>query len=880
MLKTLLMLVLISGLLLPYGKTYMTQKENEITIGNQYLERVIRISPENPGTVRLINKLSGRTYEVESKEYEMAIVFAGFGPAYGKEQNGENPSLMTIKDFQLTGVNKGNLNSEVKRLSMSFKYDSYLTALRITVNYEVGPDDFYIRKWIDIVDSSEGIHFLTKLQVEALKFANPSFSHGEFGQPVFSDDMFFGVEYPASENIISDRELKCGYTAGLKMTGNIYRSFNSVIGAAVSPEKLELAFMDYVDRIKVKGTRPYLLYNSWYDFRNPAVTKEKDAMMTEQNVLHRIDTFRKYMYEKFDISLDAFVLDDGWDNYNGIWEIDTTTLPNKFTPFLAPLKEMNTSLGIWASPFCGYDMRPARVKWGAEHGYERVGEFLCFAGQKYKAEFKKKMVDYTRQYDLGYFKWDGFLLACNETDHGHLPGVYSREALIHTYSDMMASVREVNPDIFINITVGSWLSPWWLLYADCIWMQGEDYAYAEDVPSMNPRDKAITYRDAVLWGNFQKQKLLFPVSSLMTHGIIKGRLNFLGGKNESLASFTNEVMMYFGRGVMMWELYVSPDLLSDAEWQAIASSVKWVKANQNILSKTKMILGEPLKREPYGYVHLGSEKGIVLLRNPSIENKTVQVPLSADFGQMNPETDYYVKIVYPYNYILPASVRADGSFTLDLDGYEVVVAELIPSEQMDMSLPVAVRYNYSEKPGEVILYSENGGEKQYSLASKETAQISFPGKKDEIKYKDMGLSHASDKQNTVKIKTDVPEGYENTYVALLIEPVDKLQNENAPHFTVKVNGKNVTPQIEQENGKWFWVMVPVTNGSSNIEFNLALKNGLAGKMSSWIFADEVLSSGRIKTAVKSTENILPPKPYPANIKKVSLHIADYSKGGK
>ena len=77
-----------------------------------------------------------------------------------------------------------------------------------------------------------------------------------------------------------------------------------------------------------------------------------------------------------------------------------------------------------------------------------------------------------------------------------------------------------------------------------------------------------------------------PVSGLMIHGIIKGRLNFLGGKDESLDSFTNEVMMYFGRGVMMWELYVSPDLLSDNEWNAIASLLNGLK-RINSTSKNK-----------------------------------------------------------------------------------------------------------------------------------------------------------------------------------------------------------------------------------------------------------------------------------------------------
>ena len=332
--------------------------------------------------------------------------------------------------------------------------------------------------------------------------------------------------------------------------------------------------------------------------------------------LSRIDSFRNICLTNIVLQLDAFILDEGWDNFNSIWGIDSSRFPNGFKAYRMHLTSMNTDLGMWASPFGGYEYRDKREQWAANNGYETTGDFLCFAGTKYKAAMETAMANFAKDYKVGYFKWDGFLLTCNEPDHGHLPGIYSREAFVSTYINMMDSVRKINPNIFLNITSGTWLSPWWLKYADCIWMQGADYAYAEDVPCINDRDKAISYKDEVLWDDYNNQHLLFPMSSIMTHGIIKGRLNLLGGKDESLESFSNEVMMYFGRGVMMWELYLSPELLLDNEWNAIASSVNWAKANKEVLEKTKMILGDPLKLEPYGYFHIVKEKGIILLRNP------------------------------------------------------------------------------------------------------------------------------------------------------------------------------------------------------------------------------------------------------------------------
>ncbi len=872
-----LLLLLISFAFSVYGQStsYIHEESSALKIGNQFVERTITIDNHKAVTSEIINKLSGRHYSVSSNEFSLEIVFAGFGPALGKSQNGENPSSITANNFQFNNSTIISNSKDSKTLVLKYSMSDYLYSFKLNVYYKVRDDEPYIRKWIEISDSSEGIHFLDRINVEDFEFNDPKFSHGEFGQPVFNNDIFLAVEYPAVENLIDGKHVKIGYIVGEKVSKNKIISYPSIIGVSPSTEKLEQKFMSYVDSIKVKGTRPFLLYNSWYDLRNPAIAESPESIMNEKNVLERIESFKKYMYEKHDIRLDAFVLDDGWDNYNSIWEIDTRHLPNKFTPFLYPLKEMHTSLGIWASPFCGYSNRDLRVKWGSEHGYEKTGDFLCFAGKNYKVQFEKKMVEYTKEFNIGYFKWDGFLLACNEPDHGHLPGVYSREELISTYIHMMQSVRKINPDIFINITVGSWLSPWWLQYADCIWMQGEDYAYAEDVPSMNPRDKAITYRDAVLWDNFQNQKLLFPISSLMTHGIIKGRLNFLGGKNEALDSFSNEVMMYFGRGVMMWELYVSPDLLSDAEWDAISNSLKWVKANKDVLSRTKMILGDPLKREPYGYVHLTKEKGIVLLRNPYVDAKEVTVKLDQSIGEMSTDEEYFVIIVYPYNKVLTEKFSFPGELTFNLGSYEIVLFELIPANQIQPGTPIGVRYDVNGN-GNIVLYEEFGSKINYTLfPQNEIKAIKLDGEPENISTKNIENISVKESNLIGKFSVSVPNNNHNGKLAFLIEPEERLLDEKTPTLQITVNGTTVQSTVEKENGRWFWLTAPIQGGENEIQFELMFKEKNKYKISLWLMADQILESSLLNEKISADSEVLPPKPYSSEVKKVTLKINSY-----
>jgi hypothetical protein len=852
---------------------YIKHSDKKIVIGNNSIERIIGTEPGNVATTQIINKISGSVYNVYSVEFTLSVVFSEMGPAYSKLQNGENPVILTSKDFLFKGYKTKDLKDNGKELILKYNFNHDIAALTVTVNYEVYPNNYYIKKWIEIYDSSNAVRFLDKIYLESLTFESKVFSHGQFGQPVFYKDIFLGVEYPTTENKIDSGKVMSGYLVGQKITKEIYTSHTSIIGVSSSSAKLENTFMKYVGQIKVKGTRPFLLYNSWYDLRRPGLVKDSENIMNETNIIDRIHIFNKYL-NKYNIKLNAFVLDEGWDIYNSIWGIDTIRFPRGFKPIVNALDSMNTSLGLWASPFGGYENRDKRTAWAAENGYETTGDFICFAGKKYKAAMQNVMRKYTKGYNIGYFKWDGFLLSCNEINHDHLPGIYSREAFVSTYIEMMKTVRAENPDIFLNITSGTWLSPWWLKYADCIWMQGADYAYAEDVPSINDRDKSITYRDAVLWDDLQKQQLLFPLSSLMTHGIIKGRLNFLGGENESLDSFSNEVMMYFGRGIMMWELYVSPDLLSDNEWNAIASSIKWAKANKEVLEQTKMILGDPLKREIYGYIHFSKDKGILLLRNPDVGTRETKIKLTPDLGDIDSSTKYFVKIIYPYNMILPDPVSLNQNLSIDMDGYEVLAAELIPAEKIDKNSPVGIKYSVNN--GNLIVYGQPGKKEIIqSIGGEKIADIHFEnilgdiGFKEEIPKKNNGVDFIS------HVTINLPTNYKNAKFAFLLESDNILNEKLRPDFSIKVNGVSKKLIIEEGQGKWFWVSTVMSSGENNIDYSIRFKENEIGKTSSWIISDKELSSQEIKNIYINDNEVLPAKPYPENIQREIISLKSY-----
>ncbi len=854
----LLAIVMIAAVqLYAQDQAYVTVNGTQITIGNRSVERVIEASAHSVSGSRIVNKISGSVYQVGSSEFALEVVFSAMGPAYSAKQNGENDVILTARDFQYRGSTIADLPSHGKELKLSYAFTNGVAAITANVYYDVTPGSPSLRKWIELVDSAAGIHFLDRIYLESLTFRDAAFSHGQFGQPVFKNDIFLGVEYPTAENRIDSGRVMIGYVVGEKLTTSVYKSHSSILGAASSAATLERTFLDYIEGIRAEPTRPFLLYNTWYDLRDPSLAENPQSIMNEDNLFRRISEFKQNL-DSHRLKLDAFVLDDGWDNLHSVWRVDSTRFPHGFSRIQGALANAHIPFGLWASPWGGYESRAQRTLWAAANGYETTSDFLCFAGTKYKAAMRDAMVEYARDLDVSYFKWDGFPLACNSLDHGHLPGIYSREAFVSTYIDMMHAVRQVHPHIFLNITSGTWLSPWWLKYADCIWMQGEDYAYAENVPCLTERDKAITYRDGVLWDDYRKQDLVFPMSSLMTHGIIKGQLNLLGGKNESAESFCNEVMMYFGRGIMMWELYVSPNVLSENDWNALASAARWAEANRDVLRTTKMILGNPVKREPYGYLHMTKRKGILLLRNPGVEGQDVSIALTPALGDFDSSAQYVMKIIYPYSMILPKPVSVGRDLVVHLDAYQVLAAELIPSSAVDKNLPVNTRYSITQ--GRLTDY---GTPKPDSMAARISCRA------------DKGLvTKGTSVQSQAEIT--IPREYTGARFGLLLDPGTGQRDRLRPQFEATVNGQSQQLTIEQENGKWFWVLANLQTGKNTVRFTVSFDSETHGKLSLWVFADHLLSVKGTTMVSESLDEPLPAVPYPANIEKLTVPITVYT----
>jgi hypothetical protein len=516
--------------------------------------------------------------------------------------------------------------------------------------------------------------------------------------------------------------------------------------------------------------------------------------MNHDNTLERVPTFQKLLLGKYGLHLDAFVLDDGWDDMHKLWTIDQQRFPNGFRDLTAALKTIDSHLGIWFGPIGGYDQREVRIAAGKADGMEisSDGRYFCVAGKNYSRLLGDTMLKYQKEYGINYFKLDGIAFGCNAPDHGHPQGVYSDEATARSFIDMLGKLRAQDPKVFLNITTSIWLSPWWLRYADTVWMGGADSGYLPSVPTLAPRQSAVSYRDSVLYDDFVTHKAQFPISSLMTHGIIKGKANMLGGEKEDIEDWRDEVVHYYSVGNMMYELYISPDILSPEEMDVLGNVTKWAVANAHpLLDNSTMVGGDPAQREPYGYVHSSADKSIITLRNPFVRPRTMKLKIDEQNGFQKFEGTQSVAVEYPYRKLAAPAVKFGDTVTFDLDAYEQLVAEMRTPE-----------FTTSEP------------------ALPERTAISFGPATLRKNVGDMRVSAT----------VDVPAGYPQARFAVLLEPGQEVRGIKADATDA---GKPLALSTENGGrGIWHWFWADLTPGKHSIE--MTIHSTAPAHLSGWL----------------------------------------------
>jgi len=477
---------------------------------------------------------------------------------------------------------------------------------------------------------------------------------------------FLGFEHPLSECRVRAGRATCWLARELPMQAGQSVTYSSVIGVT-HPGQMRRDFLNYVELERAHPYRTFLHYNSWYDLGY-------FDRYNEQSAVAEVQSFGEELTRKRGVKLDSFMFDDGWDDPTTLWKFNPG-FPDGLTKVAQTAATYGAAPGIWLSPWGGY-AKPKQQRLASAHANPDTQNFetneggFALSGPNYYRYFLRTCVDLIAKYGINQFKFDGTGNANEVIKGSQFDSDF--DAAIH----LIGELREKKPDLYVNLTTGTYPSPFWLMYADSIWRGGDDHSFAG---VGTDRQRWITFRDSQTYRWVVEEGPLFPINSLMLHGMIFARYAERLGSDPG-HDFHDEVHSYFGTGTQLQEMYITPSLLSSDDWDVLAEAAKWSRDNAQTLKDSHWIGGDPSRLEVYGWASWSKQKAIVTLRNPSDQPQDFTASLSALLElPANSAAAYIARSPWKSDSAKPVTIQAKQPHTFHLQPFQVLTLELVPS---------------------------------------------------------------------------------------------------------------------------------------------------------------------------------------------------------
>ncbi|GAB6185341.1 alpha-galactosidase [Thermopirellula anaerolimosa] len=531
---------------------------------------------------------------------------------------------------------------------------------------ELRDDANYVRcEWT--LRGEEGVRDAAELTVLRVAAPGGQEAGSVDGSPVVLGNVFLGCEHPTANNGIRDGAVVCSAKVPRYPSGAGPASFSRSCVFGVSPVgQLRRAFAYYLERQRPRPYAPFLHYNSWYDI------SWAGKAMDERECLEAIEVFERNLVAQRGVRLHGFLLDDGWDDPRTLWGFHEG-FPRGFTAVRAAAEKAGGAVGVWLSPWGGYgEWKERRLQYGRAQGFETNRNGFSLAGPKYYARFRDVCLEMMDRYGVNAFKFDGLSQGLSSRGAGD-EFAADVDALLRLAGDL----REHRADVFINATTGTWPSPFWLLYVDSIWRDGNDMGFHG---TGSRRQQWITYRDMIVYRQVVGRAPLYPLNSLMTQGIVHARYGTAAGLSDNLAEWKSEVRSFFASGTQLQELYVRPQSLTPEMWDVLAEGARWSAKNADILADVHWIGGDPGAGEAYGFAAWQPRGGMLALRNPTSEARSVEIDVAQAF-ELPPGVPVVYRLVSPWQDWegSPIVVEAGKPRRFELAPFEVAVYDAVPA---------------------------------------------------------------------------------------------------------------------------------------------------------------------------------------------------------
>ena len=287
------------------------------------------------------------------------------------------------------------------RLVFEFAAKPGMPRCRWTV--ELREDAPFLRRTLDVFNDSVTPVMISGYELFDFEADGAKREGTAKGVPVSVGGVFFcGVEHPSADN-----DVKEGRVTGVlkrRVPLGARRSFavSDVFGVS-EPGQLRRTFQSaYLNRERARPYALFVNYNTWYDLGH-------NTRYDEKAVLATVRDYGEELVRKRGVSVNSFLLDDGWDETATLWRFHAG-FPDGFRNIAKLTAQYGAAPGVWFSPWGGYyAAKAARIGAAkkADPKIETNAEGFALSGPRYYKVFRDMCLRMIEEQGVNQFKFDG-----------------------------------------------------------------------------------------------------------------------------------------------------------------------------------------------------------------------------------------------------------------------------------------------------------------------------------------------------------------------------------------------------------------------------------------------------------------------------------------
>ena len=571
----------------------------------------------------------------------------------------------TTPDLRVVGV---DIRSQGESGQVCVALQTPDSTVAATVVYTWRADEPVLRKTARISNSGQEPVRLMNLRLGTYGL-DVTASDGEQGFPVYlGGEVFLTLAHPSGWVVGQGRHVALRqYPGQWLQPGESFTAMEALIGVAQEGQARK-AFLTHLQprmRRAVRGhDRPYATLESFGGQPDGSFFTRADYVL--EHIAKAAEGQREtgLRFDRYGIEF--------WADYRGdLTGCDPQRFPQGLAPIKHELDKLGTSLSLWVDN--------TREDWSIGGNpdvadcFSGTPGFLCRACEPINRMHTEGLVHQIREYGVAQIKLDGQYAMCRNARHGHLPGVYSTEAIHNAMIEHLKALDSASPDVFLMLYWG-FRSPWWLIHGDTLFEPGLWIEAAS--PGPTPRMYA---RDGVTVGLDQAQRWCADIPPLGKESLGIWLSNWPWNSSIGKERWQEGFVMDLCRGSLLAQPWTDTDWLTPPERGQMADFVALLRDRPGCFANPRFILGDPWRGEPYGYCCSDGQRAFVALNNCSWEDLRIPLQLNAVWGLPEGRAwDLYRWYPDPVRLLTPAKAPAE----VLLRPSEVVLLEVVPAGEM------------------------------------------------------------------------------------------------------------------------------------------------------------------------------------------------------